>query len=419
LHLAHVAADGSPTGRLQRQQVLVASAVAGTFMFALNMLSPLLPLAAVRDRAGAVGVGLAVGAAGLLPLVLALPAGTVAERLGPRRVVLPSVLLMVASLGLMAADQHLAALALGQVLKGLGQYGATLGLQTFVANLPGPRSRNETFAVFGIANSLGSLFAPALAGVVADRAGLPAGFVLAAVIASLSAAGALGLNRRLGAGSGARDGAGALRTARRVLRDEVVRLSLGSTMAILFTDSISTSFLPVFLQQAGLSVATIGLLISLRGLASLLVRPTIGVLTRGHDRWWLILGATAAEALGTVVVPVAPVMPVLVGAALCCGAATGYNQPLGMAIVADRLPRAERATALALRLGGNRFAGLAGPLAFGAVASALGLPAAFWAAGLASALAGCAVAAFQRRGGEAGRAVRGAAPGAVQGGATH
>lgn len=375
--------------------------MAGTFQLGLNMLGPLLPLAAMQDQAGALGVGLAVGAAGFMPLIFAIPAGAWAERLGPRRVVVPSVLFMLAGTLLMAFNQHLGALAAGQVLKGFGQYGATLGLQAYVANLPGPRSRNETFAVFGIANSVGGLLGPVLAGVLADAAGLRSGFAAATAVVAMSLLGALALDRRLGAGSDAANGMAVGRTVRQVLRDPVVGLSLGSTAAILFTDSMSTSFLPVFLQQAGLSVATIGLLISLRGLASLTVRPTIGVLARGMDRWRLVLAAMAAEAVGTAVVPILPVMPVLVVASLLCGVATGYNQPLGMAIVADRVPRAQRSTALALRLGGNRLAGLLGPLAFGAVAAGLGLPATFWFAGAMAAVSGLWVAGFQRRGGEA------------------
>ncbi len=370
-------------------------------MFSMNMLVPLLPLAAVKDQAGALGVGLAVGAAGLLPLVLALPAGPWAERLGPRLVVLPSILMALLGTALMAFDQHLFALAAGQALKGLGQYGATLGLQTFVANLPGPRTRNETFAVFGIANSVGSLLAPFSAGLLADRAGLPAGFWAATAFVAVGAVFAFAMDRPLGAGSRHAAGGSVVRAARDVTRDGVIRLSLGSTAALLFTDSMSTSFLPVFLQQIGLSVATIGLLISLRGLASLIVRPSIGAVTRAVDRWWLVLAAMAAETVGTAIVPVLPAMPVLVTGALLCGAALGYNQPLGMATVSDRVPRGERSTALAIRLGANRFAGLAGPLLLGAVAATVSVPATFWAAALVSGASALFVASFQRRGGEA------------------
>ena len=137
----------APPTRTQRSQVLLASVIAGTFQLGLNMLSPLLPLAAVQDHADALGVGLAVGAAGVLPVLFAVPAGMLVGRLGPRRVVLTSVVCMVAGTALIAIDQHLTALVAGQLLKGLGQFGATLGLQGFVANLSGPRNRNQTFAV--------------------------------------------------------------------------------------------------------------------------------------------------------------------------------------------------------------------------------------------------------------------------------
>ncbi len=391
----------SAVAAVQKKQLVLASMAAGALMFAMNMLVPLVPLAALNDQAGALGVGIAVGAAGLLPLVLALPAGPWSERLGPRRVVLPSILFALAGTATMALDQRLFALAAGQALQGLGQYGATLGLQTFVANLPGPRTRNETFAVFGIANSVGSLVAPFLAGLLADRAGMAAGFWTATALVGLSAVIALALDRRLGAGSQSTTRTNMVRAARDVTRDGVVRLSLGSTAGLLFADSVSKSFLPVFLQQMGLSAATIGLLISLRGLASLIVRPTIGAVTRTLDRWWLVLAAMASETVGTLIVPVLPVMPVLVAGALLCGAALGYNQPLGMATVSDRVPRGDRSTVLAIRLGSNRLAGLVGPLLFGVVAAAISVPATFWVAALVSAVSAVYVATFQRKGGEA------------------
>ena len=202
-------------------------------------------------------------------------------------------------------------------------------------------------------------------------------------------------------GPGAEIAPNTAHTISQVFHDPIAALSLGSTAAILFTDSVSTSFLPVFLQQVGLSVAAIGLLLSLHGLASMCVRPTITALTRHVNRWRLVLAAMAAEAVGTAIVPVFPVMPVLMLASMLCGAATGYNQPLGMAIISDRVPTAQRSMALALRLGGNRLAGLVGPLLLGVVSNAAGLPTVFWCAGLVAAVSAAWVAGFQRRGGEA------------------
>lgn len=385
-----------------RAQLVLASAIAGVVMLSMNMVAPLVPLAAVHDGAAAVVVGLAVGAAGLLPLLMALPAGRLTERLGARRVVLPSLVVIVAGLAAMAGSQSIPALIGGQVLNGLGQFGATLGLQTFVANLPGIRSRNESFAVFGLAASIGSLGGPVLSGVVADRAGISTSFWLAAGIAVLGIAGALGLDRRLSAGAGPAGGrGGSLGTAGQILRDPVVPLSLGTTMALLFTDRLFVSFYPVLLEGAGLSLATIGLLISMRGLASLASRPTIGALTRRMDRWWLVLGAMVAEAAGMATVPASPALGLQIPAVLLCGLAIGYNQPLGMAIVSDRTPRSQRSSALSIRLGANRLSALTSPILLGAVVGALGLAAGFLAGVVPPLVAAGIVWRFQHRGGEA------------------
>ena len=59
------------------------------------------------------------------------------------------------------------------------------------------------------------------------------------------------------------------------------------------------------------------------------------------------------------------------------GLGIGIGQPLTMSWVADQSPRAERATAISIRLVGNRFALLTVPILMGAIAGSVGIGAAF------------------------------------------
>jgi predicted MFS family arabinose efflux permease len=60
------------------------------------------------------------------------------------------------------------------------------------------------------------------------------------------------------------------------------------------------------------------------------------------------------------------------------GAGLGYGQPLSMTLVVQRVPRHARATALAVRLTGNRLGQVAAPAAAGVVAGNAGTGAVFW-----------------------------------------
>jgi MFS family permease len=382
-------------------QLLIVCLVAATFMTSTNMVDPLAPLAAAALHASPAVIGVVVGAGSLVPLLVAIPAGAWSDRVGARRITIPSLAAITLGTGLIAANLGLAGLTAGLVLKGLGQFGGTLGLQAIVAHLPG-RSRNDTFAIFAIAAAAGGFAGPALAGTVAAHAGLPAAFWLATALAAAPTAMALALDARAAPGSGRHarpratwGAAGAL------LATPAIGTAVWVTTAIIFADVITLSFYPLLLAERGITVATIGLLIALRGLASFAVRPSIGALTRRIDRWWLVAGAMAAEAIGTVVVPLSPAMALQVPAAILCGFATGFNQPISMAVVADHAPREQRSTALALRLAGNRVALLSSPLLLGLVATALGMPACFAVAAAAPAVATVYALRYQARGGEA------------------
>ncbi len=366
-----------------------------------NMVTPLAPLAAAGFHASPAVVGLVVGAGSFLPLLLAIPAGALTDRIGAKRLLVPGLLAIVAGTGLAASRPGLGPLTAGMVLLGLGQFGATLGSQALVAHMPG-RSRNDTFAIYAVAAAAGGLLGPVLAGTLAARLGIAGALGWATALAAAAALVSLGLDPRTAPGSGQRVRPRAsLQQAGQLLATPAIGSAIGVTALILFADDLTASFYPVLLAARGVPLAVIGVLISLRGVASLAVRPTIGRVTRRIDRWWLVAGAMAAEVVGTAVVPLSSSLALLVPAALLCGAALGYNQPLSMAIVTDHAPAGQRSSALAMRLAGNRVALVASPLLLGLVVSGFGLPACFAVAAVGPLLGMLYVLRFQLRGGEA------------------
>lgn len=68
----------------------------------------------------------------------------------------------------------------------------------------------------------------------------------------------------------------------------------------------------------------------------------------------------------------------LAGLMVLIGLGLGIGQPMTMAWVANRSPRAERGTALGVRLTGNRTALVVVPVVVGAVAGAAGVSVIFW-----------------------------------------
>jgi MFS family permease len=122
----------------------------------------------------------------------------------------------------------------------------------------------------------------------------------------------------------------------------------------------------------------IGILLAIRAAASLASRIGIGALVRRVGRLRLITisaGAAAAALAGLTfthdVVPLG-VLSAVVGAGL------GFGQPLSMTIVVQLVPTYARATALAIRLTGNRIGQVAAPAAAGLIAGRAGASSVFW-----------------------------------------
>ena len=72
----------------------------------------------------------------LAPVLLALPSGALADRLGERRPAMAGALLLTAAAGVLAAWGSVAMLAAGSVLLGLGHLCGIVAQQTRVANAP-------------------------------------------------------------------------------------------------------------------------------------------------------------------------------------------------------------------------------------------------------------------------------------------
>ena len=159
------------------------------------------------------------------------------------------------------------------------------------------------------------------------------------------------------------------------------------SVIVISSVDVLIAYLPAFGEANGLAVGFVAGLLSLRAAASLFSRLFMGRLVRAFGRRAFLSACLAAGATAISLSAFMPWPGVLVVALLVVGFGLGVGQPMTIAWVADRSPRAERATAIGLRLTGNRAALLAAPAAMGLVAGAAGLAAIFWFLGAANAVA--------------------------------
>jgi MFS family permease len=150
-------------------------------------------------------------------------------------------------------------------------------------------------------------------------------------------------------------------------------------VVVISTVDVLAAYLPLYGESAGLSVALVGALLSIRAGATLVSRLFLVRLIAWLGRRRLLALSLGVSTLGLGLIPFTTSPPVLVVLMVLGGFALGMGQPMTIAWVANRSTRRDRATALGVRLTANRAALLVVPTAMGVIAGAAGVGAIFWA----------------------------------------
>ena len=327
----------------------------------------------------------------IVPLFLAVPAGQVTDRFGERRVMLVgSVLLTLSGLVFLLPGWGAGGLVLGSVVLGTGHLFSVVGQQAAVANTAGPGTFDTAFGYYTFAASLGQAIGPALIALAGGSRQIPDTGVIFAVATGLAALlVACSATLRLPARP-ALEGGGAGGHMRTLLRlPGLVRALLVSCVVLAAVD-ITLVYLPALGADQGLASGFVGLLLSLRAVASMTSRLFLGRLVALTGRRRLMVASVALSAVAMAVIgfPLPQALAVVVVVLL--GLGLGVGQPLTMSWLAETAPAGLRGRAMSLRLTGNRLGQVLIPTAVGAVAAGVGAAGVLWATAAALALVGAA-----------------------------
>ena len=328
----------------------------------------------------------------VVPLLLAVPSGQATDRFGERRVMLAGAVLVLASaLVFLDGRGGAAGLVLGSVVLGTGHLLSVVGQQAAVANTAGPGTFDTAFGYYTFAASLGQAVGPALIAVVGGGAAIPDTrtiFLVATALGALLVLATLPIRLpRPQGGRGAGRTAGGMRT---LLRIPGLPRALLISCVVLAAVDITLVYLPALGADRGLASGFVGLLLTLRAVASMTSRFFLGRLVRlvGRRRLMIVSVALSAVTMAAAGVPVAPwflaVLVVLLGLGL------GVGQPLTMSWLAETAPAGLRGRAMSLRLTGNRLGQVVIPSAVGLVAAGVGAAGVLWATAAALAVVGAA-----------------------------
>jgi MFS family permease len=362
-----------------RRRLAVLSAHALLFQMVTFLLRPTVSYRAIELDVSPAWIGLLAASFALVPLVVALPAGDLADRYGESRVMLGGAVVMAAAAALFVLESgSFAMLLIGSLLLGTGHLMCTVGQHALIANLV-PRDRfDSAYGYYTFVGTIGQVAGPALLGIVGRGAAIPP----TAEVFRISAAIAVGLVLvTMLVRPAPRSGTAAPSTDRRVgtlLRLPGLTRALVVSGMVLAAMDITLVYLPVLGAETGLSVAFVSALLTARSVATMAARLFTGVLTGRLGRRALLVTSIASSGVATAVVPLPVPVWLVVVAVLVIGFGLGVCQPAMLAWLAEIAPPGLSGRVMSLRLLGNRFAQVVVPSGFGLVAAGLGAAGVLW-----------------------------------------
>ncbi|PXY17304.1 MFS transporter [Prauserella endophytica] len=333
---------------------------------------------------GADGVALGVIAAlfSLLPLVVAVHVGRAVDNGHPAGMLRAGVLLTAVSLLVIAVSGDLVILGIGNALLGFGQVLVVVAAQGFIPLLSEPHELDKRFAGWSLAVSIGQTVGLPVAGLVSSASSTGDGVATTGALLALAGLVALAgpssfllpVPRRAMGRPPTEEPAQSMVT---MLGIPGMCPAVFSSLVVLTSMDVLSAFLPVLGEEYGFSVLLVTVLLMLRTGSSIVSRAFLPALLRVVSRRWLLLSATLCSALPMSLLPLAH-QPVLMGILLVIvGFFWGIGQPLTMTWVVTLVSQRSRASALSLRLTGNRLGQVLVPLGAGAIAGSAGIASVF------------------------------------------
>jgi MFS family permease len=337
------------------------------------------PLQALHDGRGAWAVGVLMAFFALLPALLALHAGRMADRHGYHRPVRVAATLSLVGAAAAALSGDYVVLCLAAAFCGAGSGFGMIAIQRTAGRLA--RDRTERMRIFSwvaLAPAVAGLIGPLLAGELIDHLGFRAAFAALAVLPAATLLIAQAVPRETGRVATSAAPAQRARPAWELLRAAPFRQLLLVNWLVSASWDVFGFALPILGHQRGLSASALGAVMFAYAAASMAVRVLIPAVAHRLSRNAMMAGALATTATVFAVFPLLHgVVPMCACAALL-GLALGAVQPAILASVHDASPADRHGEALALRALTVHVSMAAMPLLFGAAGAALGAGTLFW-----------------------------------------
>lgn len=341
-----------------------------------------LSLFALHLNASPLTVGIILSLLAFLPMIFAVRAGRVIDRIGVRKPMLAGTVTVIIGLAIAVALPRVEALFAVSTIVGAGFMLFHIAVNHAVGVIGRPEDRVKNFTLIALTFSTSGFLGPVVSGFAIDWIGFRGTFVLLAGSALAALAVLLAkphdIPPQLHAEAHGRQ---------KRLADLLHAPTMRRVFIVSGTLSISWDLfafvVPIHGSHIGLSASQIGLLLGTFGLAVFVVRLAMPLIAGRLTEWQMLIVATTVTGAGCFAFPLVHTMPVLILFSFILGAGFGGAQPMLMSLLYTHAPPGRGSEAVAVRTLLINFSQAGMPLLFGALGAALGMTPVFWTMALA------------------------------------
>ena len=332
----------------------------------------LMSLYALELGADQFSIGIIMALYALCPMLLAIYAGKLVDRVGPRLPMLAGTVGTLVGLLLPYGFPGLATLYVSAFVLGTSFQFFFVAIHGTAGAIGGAGNRVRNYTAISIGFSLAAFFGPLIAGFSIDYLGhLPAYLALAActiVPALLLWLGPDILPKAAIGRSGGEHKKSAFDLLRvRKLRNTIIASGLISTAWDLYQ-----FYFPIYGHSIGLSASAIGVIIGAFAVAVFVIRIVLPSLVRRWTEFEILIYAIALAGISFLLFPLFENPYLLAAVSFLLGLGVGCGQPLSGSLIYHLSPPGRVAEGAGVRVMFNNVTHLVVPLLFGGVGTAFG-----------------------------------------------
>jgi len=362
---------------------LLLCCIAFATFFCSYLRIPVLPLFAVSLGAGPVQVGIINGAFMLATGILSIPAGLLADRIGPRIPAVGGILAAAVSSFLVTQCTTPSQMAAAYLLFGVGLAAFIPSMLSQVADSFPVEKLGQAYGWYSTAMYVAITLGPATGGYLGKHLGLRQVFYLSAGLLLLVAILSLALLPRSSVvrKSAPRE---VLVASLSLLRNRALVACLLVTWGAAMGFGIFISFFPLYASGNGLDPAQVGLVFAAQAITNVFSRIPVGIAADRFDRRWIVAVGILFFAAGLALLGLFRQTASLSVCAVVLGIGMAFTFTAVGALIAESVPPLQRGLAMGMYNSSVYLGMMAGSTTFGIWISAVGYPAGFALGGLAA-----------------------------------